>query len=132
MHYLNQRNNSLALAQKQMSSLIQKSDEKVSLMTFQDSATGSLSLAITDEENVSKLHLDMNQLSAPDKIWFHKQANEVLYANLTKEILGIKISLNLLVWDISRWVKMVKRCPFRGYGRLLAGVAIYHRHCHSS
>ncbi len=34
VHYLNQRKNSLAQAQKQMSSLIQKTEEKVSLMTL--------------------------------------------------------------------------------------------------
>ena len=72
IHYLNQRNNSLAKAQKKMSSLIQNSEEKFSLMTVRDFAFVSLSLAITNEDKVSELHLDMNQLSAPYNIWFYK------------------------------------------------------------
>ena len=59
-------------------------------MTVRDSATGSLRLAITDEEKASEIHLDMDQLSASDKIWFHKQASEVLYVDLTKETLAHK------------------------------------------
>jgi hypothetical protein len=71
-HYKNQRKESVVQAQKQLSDLIQKSDEKVTLMTVRDAATGSLSLAITDEEKASEIRLEMDQLSASDKIWFHK------------------------------------------------------------
>ena len=88
--YIELRKKSLAEAQKQMSSLIKESDEKVSLMTVRDSTTGSLSLAVSDEDKLSELRLDMKQLSAPDKIWFHKQVSEVLYADLTKETLAHK------------------------------------------
>ncbi len=62
-------------------------------MIVRDYVSGSLSLAIIDEDKVCKLHLDMNQLSTPDKIWFHKQASEVLYADLTKETLAHKKAL---------------------------------------
>jgi len=57
-------------------------------MTVRDSATGSLSLALTYENKVFEVHLDMDQISIPDKIWFHKQSSEVLYADLTKETLA--------------------------------------------
>ena len=59
-------------------------------MTVRDAATGSLSLVITDEEKASEIQLEMDQLSAPDKIWFHKQTSEVLYAGLTRETLAHK------------------------------------------
>lgn len=44
-HYKNQRKESVVQAQKQLSDLIHKSDEKVTLMTVRDATTGSLSLA---------------------------------------------------------------------------------------
>ncbi len=59
-------------------------------MTVRDSASGSLSLAIADDEKAYEIHLEMDQLSGPDKIWFHKQASEVLYADLIKEMLAHK------------------------------------------
>lgn len=68
--------------------MIKQSKEKVSLMTVRDSGTGSLSLAFTNEKEVSEVWLDMNQISIPDKIRFHKQASEVRYTDLTKEILA--------------------------------------------
>ena len=68
--------------------MIKQSEDKVSLMTIRDSATGSLSLAFTNEKEVSEVWLDMNQISILDKIWFHKQSSEVLYADLTKERLA--------------------------------------------
>ena len=89
-HYIDQRKESVVQAHKQLNELIKKSDEKVTLMTVRDSATGSLSLAITDDEKASEIRLEMDQLSAPDKIWFHKQASEVLYADLTRETLALK------------------------------------------
>ena len=61
-------------------------------MTVRDFAFVSLSLAITNEDKVSELHLDMNQLSAPYNIWFYKQASEVLYVDLTKETVAHKKS----------------------------------------
>ncbi len=73
-----------------MEDFIKTSDENVSLIIVRDSTTGSLSLAITDEEKASEIHLDMDQLSTSDKIWFHKQASEVLYVDLTRETLAYK------------------------------------------
>ncbi len=72
VNYMDQRKESLAQTQKKMTSLIKQSDERVSLIIVRDIATSSLSLAVTDEEKVSELHLDMNQLSNSDNIWFHK------------------------------------------------------------
>ncbi len=67
-----QRKESYTEVQKQLGELIKTSDQKVTLMIVRESATGSLSLAITDEEKASEIFLDMDQLSASDKIWFHK------------------------------------------------------------
>ena len=78
---------------EQLSELIQKSNEKVTLMTVRDVTTGSLNLVIDDEEKASKIRLEMEQLPVPDKIWFHKQASEVLYADLTKEALAHKAAI---------------------------------------
>ena len=71
-HYMAQRKESYTQLQKKMGDLINTSDEKVSLITVRDLATSSLSLAITDEERASEIHMDMDQLSTFDKIWFHK------------------------------------------------------------
>ena len=79
--------------QKQLNELKDRSGVKTTLMTVRDSATGSLSLAITDDDKASEIRLEMDQLSATDKIWFHKQASEVLYANLTREALAHKNAL---------------------------------------
>ena len=80
-HYMDQRRQSFTGAQEQMKTLINQSEEKMSLMTVRDSATGTLSLALIDENKVSELCIDMNQLSASNKIWLHKQTSEVIYAN---------------------------------------------------
>lgn len=60
VHYVEQRKQSLAEAQKRMRNLIIPSKENTSLMTVRDAITGSLSLALSDEHNVSKLRIDMN------------------------------------------------------------------------
>ena len=93
IHYMYQREKSMVQTKEQLSELIQKSDEKVTLMTVRDAATGSLNLAITDEEKASEIRLDMDQLSVPNKIWFHKQASEVLYVDLTKETLAHRAAI---------------------------------------
>lgn len=68
--------------------MISQPEEKTSLMIVRDAIIGSLSLALSDEHKVYELRIDMNQLSVPDKIWFHKQTSEVLYVDLAKETLA--------------------------------------------
>ncbi len=85
LHYLDQRKQCYAGTQEKMKTLISQSKEKVSLMTVKDSTTGTLNLALTDGNKVSKFCIDMKQLSALDKVWLHKQVSEVLYADLNKE-----------------------------------------------
>ncbi len=70
-HYMDQRRQSFVGDQKQMKTLINQSKEKMSLMTVRDSTFCTLSLALTDENKVSELRIDMNHLLAPDKIWLH-------------------------------------------------------------
>ncbi len=70
--YMELKKHSLTEAQKKISSIIKQSREKVSLMTVRDSATGLVSLALSNEKEVSKVRLDMDRSSIPEKIWFDK------------------------------------------------------------
>ena len=54
-------------------------------------------MEISDEDKVSELRLDKNQLSVPENIWFHKQASEVLYDDLTRETLAHKSAMHIIV-----------------------------------
>ena len=71
-HYRDQRKEYVTEEQKQLNELKRKSEGKIILMTVRDSATGSLSLVITDDDKASKIRLEMDQLSATYKICFHK------------------------------------------------------------
>ena len=50
--------------------------------------TKSLNLSIANEEGVSEVELKMDQFSIPYKIVFHKGVRNIIYADMTKELLS--------------------------------------------
>ena len=50
--------------------------------------TNSLNLAITNEEGFAKVKFKMDRFSILDKIVFHKGVIDLIYVDLTKEVLS--------------------------------------------
>lgn len=48
-----------------------------------------MNIAMADESKVYKIKIKLDKLNMPDKINFHKQANDIIYVDLWESTLGI-------------------------------------------
>ena len=54
----------------------------MSLLIVKDPTINVLNFALTEEENVTEVKIQMDKVNIPDKILFHKQTNEMFYYDL--------------------------------------------------
>ena len=54
----------------------------MSLLTVKDPTRNVLNFALTEEEKVAEVKIQMDKVNIPDKILFHKQTNEMFYYDL--------------------------------------------------
>ena len=59
-----------------------------SLLTVRERDNNTLRIAIDDQTEGSQVRIQMDKITIPDKINFHKQASEVLYSDLLKSYLN--------------------------------------------
>lgn len=64
------------------------SSTEVSLLIVRGKDTNTLRASMSDKSEVSQFRIQMDKISIPDKINFHKQASEILYSNLLKSYLN--------------------------------------------
>ena len=57
------------------------SQHKSSLFSFKDVERKTLNIAVVDEDKVSKIKLHYENIGAPDKVKFHKNASDMLYSD---------------------------------------------------
>ena len=74
--------------QKQSKEISKLSDSKVSFTTARNITTNSLNLAIVDEEGVLEVKFKMDLFSIRNKIVFHKEVSDLIYADLNKDVLA--------------------------------------------
>ena len=54
----------------------------VSLHTTRDASDSSFKIAVTQDDQVSEIKIDLNQISVPDLVLLHKQSTDILYINV--------------------------------------------------
>ena len=54
----------------------------MSLPKVKDPTRNVLNFALTEEENVTKVKIQMDKVNIPNKILFHKKKNEMIYYDL--------------------------------------------------
>ena len=54
----------------------------VSLHTARDASDSSFKIAVTQDDQVSEIKIDLNQISVPDLVLLHKQSTDILYINV--------------------------------------------------
>ena len=69
------------------------SQHKYSLLTVRDVEKKTFNIAIADEEKVSKIKIRYDNISAPDKVKFHRNTSDMLYPDyLSLSLKNSKIS----------------------------------------
>ena len=81
------------------------SSDKMSLLTVRDLTRNVLNFALTEEEKVIEVKIQMDKLNIPDKILFHKQAHEMLYY----ELLLMSLNKKKLENKVDRLEKKLKK-----------------------
>lgn len=54
----------------------------VSLHTARDASDSSFKIAVTQDDQVSEIKIDLNQISVPDLVLLYKQSTDILYINV--------------------------------------------------
>ena len=62
----------------------------MSLLTVKDMTSNVLNFALTEDEKVTEVKIQMDKVNIPDKILFHKKTNEILYYDLLHMYLNKK------------------------------------------
>ena len=92
---------------KLMQEARRNSSIEVSLLTVREKDTSTLSVSMSDESEVSQVRIQMDKITIPDKINFHKQASEILYSDLLKAYLN-KIKLENKMVNLEEQMKREK------------------------
>jgi UPF0288 family protein (methanogenesis marker protein 3) len=66
------------------------SQHKSSMFTFRDIEKKKFNIEVVDEDKVSEVKLHYENISAPDKVKFHRNTNNMLYSNYL--VLSLNIS----------------------------------------
>jgi hypothetical protein len=117
-----------SLAMNEMRELIHEvenlSQHKSSLFTVRDVEKKTFNIAVADGDKVSEIKLKYESISAPDKVKFHKNTNDMLYSDYLGLILknsklstyAIKLEGQLRQEKSSNraWKTQVKRIEFEG------------------
>ena len=77
----------------------------MSLLTVKDPTRNVLNFALTEEEKVTKLKIQMDKVNILDKILFHKQTDEMFYYDL----LHMSLNKNELDNKVERLEKHLKK-----------------------
>ena len=77
----------------------------MSLLTVKDPTRNVLNFALTDEDKVTKVKIQMDKVNIPYKIVFHKHTNEMLYYDL----LHMSLNKNKLENKVDRLEKQLKK-----------------------
>ena len=80
------------------------SSDKISILTVKDPTWNVLNFALTEDEKVRKVKIQMDKVNIPDKILFHKQTNEMLYYDL----LHMSLNINKLENKVEGMKKQLK------------------------
>jgi hypothetical protein len=81
------------------------SSNKMSLLTIKDPTRNVLNFALTEDEKVTEVKIQMDKVNIPNKILFHKQTNEMLYYDL----LHMSLNKNKLENKVERLEKQLKK-----------------------
>jgi FtsZ-binding cell division protein ZapB len=57
------------------------SEHKSSLFTFRDTERKTFNISIAEEDKISKIKIKYDNISAPDKVQFHKQTSDLQYSD---------------------------------------------------
>ena len=77
----------------------------MSLLTVKDPTRNVLNFALTEEEKVTEVKIQMDKVNIPDKIMFNKKTNEMLYYYL----LHMSLNKNKLENKVERFEKKLKK-----------------------
>ena len=77
----------------------------MSLLTVKESTMNVLNFALTEDEKVTKVKIQMDKVNIPDKIIFHMQTNEMLYYDL----LHMSLNKKKLENKVERLQKQLKK-----------------------
>ena len=77
----------------------------MSLLIVKDPTRNVLNFALTEEEKVTKVKIQMDKVNILDKILFRKQTNEMLYYDL----LHMSLNKNKLENKVERLEKQLKK-----------------------
>ena len=105
--YTKKRDLNLQENQKKMKDTRKASPNKLSLLTIKETTRNVLNISLAKEDKVVEMKLKMDQISVPDKIHFHRKANEVLYHDLLQSTLSNK-NLERKVIKIEKQLKNEK------------------------
>ena len=79
--------------------------DKISLLIVKDPTRNVLNFALTEEEKVTEVKIQMDKVNIPDKILFHKKTNEMLYYDL----MHMSLNKNKLENKVERLEKKLKK-----------------------
>ena len=71
------------------------------LFTVRDIEKRTFNIAVADEDQVSEIKIKYDNISAPDKVKFHKQTSDLLYSDY--------LSLNLKNSKLSSYAEKLER-----------------------
>ena len=77
----------------------------MSLLTIKYPTRNVLNFALTEEEKVTEVKIQMDKVNIPDKIFFHKKTNEMLYYDL----FHMSLNKNKLENKVDRLEKQLKK-----------------------
>lgn len=83
------------------------SQDRISLNSTRDHENNTLNIAVAHENKVCETKIKLDKLNVPDKIIFHKQANDIIYVDLMLSTLEI-LMLNTKVSKLEGQLKQEK------------------------
>jgi hypothetical protein len=79
--YAEKRKESLSEIMNLMPEVKKYSQHKSSLFTVRDTERKTFNISIAEEDKVSEIKIKYDNISAPDKVQFHKQTSDLLYSD---------------------------------------------------
>lgn len=80
--YTKKRDLNLQENQKRMKDVRKATPNKLFLLTIKEPTQNVLNIDLAEEDKVAEMKLNIDQISVPQKIHFHRKTSEVLYHDL--------------------------------------------------